>query len=235
MLHRYHRQLTLCLHGIGELPDCRNEAEQPYWISVKEFENLLVAVSEHNKTHRVEVRLAFDDANTSDIDIVLPRLISIGVAASFFVPTDHIGLEGYLDSEAIANLANAGMTIGSHSCTHSDWVSRDISAVEVEMIRSKKLLEAITASPVVHVAPPYGLWTYKHVQLAKSVGYQRFFTCEGRTSGASQFLCHRLVVRNDMNWKHDIQKRTNRLRDIWSMLRLSDLRKSFQQHPSKIK
>lgn len=214
----YHRQLQLCLHGIGTPPDCRNKEEWPYWLSIDAFESLLAFTSARNRSHRIKLELTFDDANSSDIHVVLPRLLASGIKASFFVPTDHLGLDGYLDEAALRQLSKAGMMIGSHGGRHCDWTTLDASTLETELIRSKRTLEAITACPVNRVAPPYGRWTMNHARLAQNTGYKAFHTCGGRTSGASDYLRHRLVVRNDVDLESNIKKYTGPLMDIWSAL-----------------
>src|SRR2546422_768176 len=70
---------------------------------------------------RPGVRLHFDDGNASDLTTVLPALLARGLAATFFLPVGLLGRPGFLELQHASELADAGMTIGSHGLHHRPW------------------------------------------------------------------------------------------------------------------
>jgi peptidoglycan/xylan/chitin deacetylase (PgdA/CDA1 family) len=68
------------------------------------------------------VSITFDDGRASQIR-ALPVLETHGVAASFFVNSGRLGLDGYLTVADARRLADAGHEIGGHTVDHARLVS----------------------------------------------------------------------------------------------------------------
>jgi len=114
--------VTLTVHGIGTPVRPLDPGEDEVWVTVKQFEDVLDAVA-----GRADVRLTFDDANASDVEIALPHLVKRGLTAQFFLPAGLLGRPGRLTDENVRELVDAGMTLGSHGWAHCDW--RQLSPV----------------------------------------------------------------------------------------------------------
>ena len=69
---------------------------------------------------RRPIEITFDDGNASDVEVALPALRERGLAATFFVCAGRIGEPGYLDADQLRELADAGMSVGSHGWDHVD-------------------------------------------------------------------------------------------------------------------
>ncbi|MEM7303430.1 MAG: polysaccharide deacetylase family protein [Pseudomonadota bacterium] len=192
-----HNVLYLCLHGVGSPPSGISTDERRYWMTGERFDDLLDFVSKHNQSSTVKLKLSFDDANASDLDVVLPRLLARNMTAHFFVPSSFIGLSDHLDADAIRRLAEAGMRIGSHGHRHEDWRSFDWERLRRDMQQSREELCDLVGRNINTIAPPFGHWSAAMVHLAKSVGYEQFFTCNGHAGPAAAFLQHRLVMTCD--------------------------------------
>src|SRR6185295_6162500 len=101
--------VTLTVHGIGTPVRPLDPGEDEVWVTVKQFEDVLDAVA-----GRADVRLTFDDANASDVEIALPHLVKRGLTAQFFLPAGLLGRPGRLTEDNVRELLDAGMTLGSH-------------------------------------------------------------------------------------------------------------------------
>jgi len=109
-----------------------------------------------------------------------------------------------LTPQRIREMSDAGMTIGSHTATHSILTSLDERAALAELKDSKAELEAIVERPVVHFAYPNGPgvvnWSETAASLARSAGYKSACTSiRGMASADTDpFLLPRHNVNDDM-------------------------------------
>jgi peptidoglycan/xylan/chitin deacetylase (PgdA/CDA1 family) len=140
----------LMLHGIGAIPDFICPEERLYWISEGTFDLVIAGAKRHG------ARLTFDDGNESDATIALPKLVAQGLKAAFFIPSDRIGTTGYVSEQQIRDLHAAGMEIGSHGCSHLNWLQASDPEIASDVTRSVERLSQIIAAPVRSVAIPYG-------------------------------------------------------------------------------
>lgn len=140
----------LMLHGIGAIPDFICPEERPYWISEETFDFVIAEAKQNG------ARITFDDGNETDATIALPKLAAQGLTATFFIPSDRIGTTGYVSEQQIRDLHAAGMEIGSHGCSHLNWLHASDPEVASDVTRSVERLSQIIAAPVRSVAIPYG-------------------------------------------------------------------------------
>ena len=91
-------------HGIGPVGRQFDPGEEQVWVSTEQFERLLDAVA-----GRSDVRLSFDDGNSSDVEIALPRLVERGLTAEFFLLAGMLGERGRVDRDGVVALLEAGM------------------------------------------------------------------------------------------------------------------------------
>ena len=65
----------------------------------------------------------------------------------------------------------AGMDVGSHTCTHADLTAADATTAREEIARSKTELEQTIGCEVRHFCYPYGRYRPEHVRMAEEAGY----------------------------------------------------------------
>lgn len=144
--------------------------------------------------------ISFDDGFKNCVDNALPLLREVDAPAAFFLPTRYIGTDVGRDRDLLLSfyddrnvlvefmnwddcrrLADAGMTIGSH--THSHALISSLAADDVigEMIRSKETIERELVRPCLHFCCPWGLpgssyKTDRDPDLARRAGYCSFST-----------------------------------------------------------
>lgn len=144
--------------------------------------------------------LTFDDGFRS-CAYAAEVLTERSIPAAFYIATDFVGHAlppgpearrlfgfgasdaalGFLSWNEIRRMAEAGMTIGSHSCSHPKLVGLDTEAARTEMERSKTVIEAEIGRPCRHFCAPYGLpaahWnSSRDPELARQCGYASFAT-----------------------------------------------------------
>lgn len=119
---------------------------------------------------RKPVMLTFDDGYSDLIEFALPVLRSLGLKATVYIVTGHIGGENLWDQQqgygphALMNAAqicqwrDAGLEVGSHSRTHPELPAISARQRQAEIEGSSRDLRQILGEPPVSFAYPYGKW-----------------------------------------------------------------------------
>jgi peptidoglycan/xylan/chitin deacetylase (PgdA/CDA1 family) len=160
--------------------------------------------------------ITFDDGLRSCYDHALPILAERKIPAAFFVVTEHIadtsigesrvfrrlhpGLQygyEYLTWGECAVMLRSGMTIGSHTCSHTKLTGLNSSEARSQLINSKKAIEEKLGIECKHFACPWGIpgkyFSDRDVSIAKEVGFRSFLTTQrGKNrKGSSPFAIRR--------------------------------------------
>jgi peptidoglycan/xylan/chitin deacetylase (PgdA/CDA1 family) len=129
---------------------------------------------------RKPVMLSFDDGSAGHATEGLRQLTKRGMTGVFFVMTVVLGKPGWMTSRDIKRLADAGMTIGSHTWDHhavSDLSGRDW---RVQLDRSRTVLRRASGQPVSHFAYPYGTVSSKAFSHLRDAGYRTAYQLEAK-------------------------------------------------------
>jgi len=121
--------------------------------------------------------LTFDDGYLNH-SVIARRLAALGVRATFFIITNLREYEGKpllsQYEERIAELAELGHEVGSHTCTHRVLTELPQRELEYELRESKRYIEDVLGKEVQGLAYPYGLYNARVVRAAaKYYGYAR--------------------------------------------------------------
>jgi peptidoglycan/xylan/chitin deacetylase (PgdA/CDA1 family) len=162
--------VCLMLHGLGSVPAHVPEQEKPYWISEATFAEVVSLARD------AEVQLTIDDGNSTDVEIAMPALLTAGIKAMFFIPSDRIGTPHYVSEHDIQTLHDAGMEIGSHGCAHVRWTEVPDEAIAADVRRSTERLAEIIGEPVRTVAVPYGACDRRVFGVLHALGITRVYT-----------------------------------------------------------
>jgi peptidoglycan/xylan/chitin deacetylase (PgdA/CDA1 family) len=171
--------------GVAER-EAIDPADRPYAVSVDAFERQLdiladagIAVIDPSALPgAIEdggVVLTFDDGHRSNYLHAMGVLSRRGLRAAFFVTTDFIANRpGFCNWQDLREMAEYGMLIGSHGCTHR--FLDDLTDTEFigELRRSKGAIEANISQVVDQVSFPGGRFRTEQLELAGRLGYRVF-------------------------------------------------------------
>lgn len=189
--------IALIFHGIGRPGRTLEEGEAPYWITETAFLGILDHIAA--ATDRGRYVISFDDGNLSDHRIALPALVERGLDARFFVLAGRIGQQGSLGQTEIEDLADAGMTVGSHGLDHLPWPDLDDAALEAEVAGSRARLGALLGTGIDEAGIPFGRYDARVLRALRRAGYRCAWSSDGGRFCEDRFLRPRTSFRGDMN------------------------------------
>ena len=179
----------ICFHGIGEPRRELEPGEDAYWIDLDSYRRILDEVMTWPR-----VSITFDDGNVSDVDAGLPALVERDLTATFFVLGGRLDGPGSLSRSAVAQLAAAGMTVGTHGMDHRSW--RRLSEVDRqrELVEARDLIAEASGRAVAEAACPLGRYDRSVLSALRRLGYQRVHTSDRRPARAGAWLQPRFSV-----------------------------------------
>jgi peptidoglycan/xylan/chitin deacetylase (PgdA/CDA1 family) len=140
---------------------------------------------------RRSVLLTFDDGRQDNFDVVLPILRQYGIAASFYICPGLVGRPAAFPShpdrddaassglsfdmmswDALRELRDSGMCIGSHTTSHVDLTRCADSELEPEIAGSKYELERQLEIPIKHFSYPWGRFDARVLRQLQAAGYE---------------------------------------------------------------
>jgi peptidoglycan/xylan/chitin deacetylase (PgdA/CDA1 family) len=124
--------------------------------------------------------LTFDDGGASALAISR-ELAGRGWRGHFFVTVDYIGTKSFLSRDGIRELDALGHAVGSHSCSHPDWIARCTWAQLLrEWGESRSVLSEIVGHEVSIASVPGGHYSRQVGRAAAAAGITALFTSEPR-------------------------------------------------------
>ena len=109
-----------------------------------------------------------------DLSLANVRRVMIALEANVGNGFHHIPQS--LTWEMVGEMHRAGITIGSHTCSHISLPAESIGTVLDELRESKKVIEEHTGDPVAHFAYPGGQFTPRDVEALERTGYRFGYT-----------------------------------------------------------
>lgn len=154
------------------------------------------------------VGLTFDDGYENNVRNALPVLSKQGFTATCYGVSamfggrnswdQHLGMaqKPLMDIKDWMRWLDAGMDIGSHTCTHAALTKISSDEARQEIMRSKTMLESALGCEVRHFCYPYGWYEPQHLAMVKEAGYVTATTTQrGRVhAGADLFALRRIMV-----------------------------------------
>lgn len=188
------RCVNVTFHGIGPIEHTLEPDEDQTWVDIEQFERVLDAVAQ-----RDDVRITFDDGNSSDVEIALPRLLERGLKGHFFVLAGRLGEPGKLPRDGVRELVGAGMSVGSHGWAHRDWRRIGESEAAEELVEAHRVLRELTGQPVTSVAIPFGSYDRHVLRRLRQAKVIRAYTSDGGPAHRESWLQPRNSVRRDLD------------------------------------
>lgn len=144
---------------------------------------------------RPMLTITFDDGYADNAEIAAPILKEVQLPATFFITTEHIGTRRRFPWDAeieppprmmtwrqVRELAQAGFSIGSHTCNHVRLSQCDAKVRRRELVHSRQTLEQQLGQPVLDFAYPFGGKTDCRAEDRAAVleaGYRCCLSCHG--------------------------------------------------------
>ena len=142
--------------------------------------------------------VTFDDGFKNCLTNAMPIMVARGAPGAFFLATRYIGTDSETDRDLLLRffdsgrtlveflgwedcrrMADAGMTIGSHTISHARLATLSDGDAESEMVQSKQTIEAELGRPCIHFCSPFGqpdadFLPGRDPDLARRAGYRSF-------------------------------------------------------------
>jgi peptidoglycan/xylan/chitin deacetylase (PgdA/CDA1 family) len=175
---------VLMYHGLHASPNDAGRFDPVYSVTPDDFGRQLDWLVEHGY-RAVRLRdvdalapsvkpivISFDDGDVSNYTVALSLLKERGFAAEFFITADFIDQPSMLTAAHTRALADAGMGVQSHGCTHRYLEDLDDASMTAELRDSKRRLETITGNGVDALALPGGRGGERERRIARDLGYR---------------------------------------------------------------
>jgi peptidoglycan/xylan/chitin deacetylase (PgdA/CDA1 family) len=151
--------------------------------------------------------LTFDDGFEDFYSVVAPQLRERQMPATVFVITDRAfgrfvpNGETFLDWKQVRELADAGIEIGSHSCSHVPLTELSLEEAAKELSESRTLTETHIGVSPVSLSYPFGQTSSSISALAESLGYACAIASDAgpNANDASIYQLSRTVIASDDN------------------------------------
>jgi peptidoglycan/xylan/chitin deacetylase (PgdA/CDA1 family) len=124
--------------------------------------------------------LSFDDGSAGQAHEGLTQLKKRGMTGTFFVMTVVLDKPRWMSSRDISRLADADMTIGSHTWDHHAVNDLSGHAWKIQLDQSRQTLRKASGQSVEHFAYPYGVVSSKAFPHLKKAGYKTAFQLEAK-------------------------------------------------------
>lgn len=135
------------------------------------------------------VIITFDDGYESDYTLALPALKKFNFKGNFFITTDWIGNNGYMQHEQLRALKKEGMSVQSHSKSHLFLSELASNQIGYELSESKKSLQDIIGCEVSFLSFPGGRFNLDVIECAKDLGYSALFSSVPFTLKRYENIC----------------------------------------------
>ena len=165
------------------------------------------ALAEGTELPRRAVVITYDDGFADLHETALPLLSRYHFTATVYITTGWIQDSmspcawrrpgQMLNWRQISDLAEAGIEIGAHSCSHPQLDQLPDKQIKDELRIGKETLEAQLQRPVAGLAYPFGYSNARVRRMAQEVGYQYACVVGNRLVGPSwdPFALPRLTVK----------------------------------------
>jgi len=141
-----------------------------------------IRVSELGDVSHPPLLFTFDDGGVSAHEHIADLLETLGWQGHFFVTTNWIGRDGFLNPAQIRDLHTRGHFIGSHSCSHPPRMSYcSRPQLRREWKDSIAVLSDILGAKVQLASVPGGYYGRNVAEEAADAGIRILFTSEPRT------------------------------------------------------
>lgn len=147
-----------------------------YRFEVWPLERLVAALAAKQRIPRRVTAITFDDGYVETCTIAWPLLRRYEFPAMVFAATAEVGLPGFATWAQLREMAQDGLTVGSHTIHHTYVPRAARQMLQQEFQESKQRLEQELGRMIRYLSYPVGGFTAEAQQLAREAGYAAAFT-----------------------------------------------------------
>jgi peptidoglycan/xylan/chitin deacetylase (PgdA/CDA1 family) len=177
-----------------------NFEEQMKYIYENGYQTISLADVVEKRVPLKSVVLTFDDGYEDAYTAAFPILKKYNQKATFFVITDYLGREQYLNWDQVEEMKKSSMEFGSHTLSHPNLSSLNEEEAKREIFASKNDFEFFCY--------PSGKYNARTVELVKEAGYRGAATVKyGLANQKSDlFLLPRIRISHNENLESFVEK-----------------------------
>lgn len=189
-------RVIINFHGLGAIPGHVDADEARVWcVDPGLYAALLDETREEARASDIDYLITFDDGNLSDLQIGAQPLLDRGMSAIFFPCAGRIGEKFYLDCGALRELVAAGMAIGSHGWSHTDWRRASPQTMRREIGEARDRIEQAAGAAVTTAAIPFG--SYSRRVLRDTAPFETVFTSDAAVANVAARVQPRFSYASD--------------------------------------
>lgn len=198
------RASSLMYHYVGDLPADPDKFRIDLTVSRADFEEQLIWLKQngYNTITSVDlwrslqnadplppkpVMLTFDDGHRDHYENVLPLLVKHGMVGTFAVTVKLVGTPGYMTSDMVRALADAGMDVQSHAVDHVSVNRLTSDQQSHQLCTSRRILESWTGKEVRHFIYPAGDYLPLAAAALTRCGYLSAYRKDGGSVQSSSY------------------------------------------------
>ena len=141
------------------------------------------------------VMLTFDDTDEEQYSIGKTEMNKYGFKGVYFIMTIAINRPRYMSKEQIKNLSDSGHVIAGHTWDHHMVTKYQGEDWDIQLVKPRKQLEAITGKSITYFAYPFGLWNQAAIPEIKNRDYKlAFILSTKRDSTEPLYTVRRMIV-----------------------------------------
>ena len=141
------------------------------------------------------VMLTFDDTDEEQYSIGKTEMNKYGFKGVYFIMTIAINRPRYMSKDQIKNLSDSGHVIAGHTWDHHMVTKYQGEDWDIQLVKPRKQLEAITGKSITFFAYPFGLWNQAAIPEIKNRDYKlAFILSTKRDSTEPLYTVRRMIV-----------------------------------------
>ena len=141
------------------------------------------------------VMLTFDDTDEEQYSIGKTEMNKYGFKGVYFIMTIAINRPRYMSKDQIKNLSDSGHLIAGHTWDHHMVTKYQGEDWDIQLVKPRKQLEAITGKSITYFAYPFGLWNQAAIPEIKNRDYKlAFILSTKRDSTEPLYTVRRMIV-----------------------------------------
>ena len=203
---------VLCYHHIREAKAGQSESMKSYSVTPAAFAEQIKALSDsgfqtilpdqlyeylvHDGPMPAKpVMLSFDDTDEEQYSIGKTEMDKYGFKGVYFIMTISINRPRYMSKVQIKNLSDSGHLIAGHTWDHHMVTKYAGEDWDIQLVKPRRQLEAITGKSIQYFAYPFGLWNQAAIPEIKSRDYKlAFILSTKRDTTEPLYTIRRMIV-----------------------------------------